>query len=82
MIRVGQALTESGDSYKRLAEAKYSLEENVKQNFLDPMHLLQDKDLREVNVSHSKRSASHCADQTFSQTISETTSLSAKQLAV
>lgn len=52
----GQALTESGESYKRLAEAKYSLEDTVKQNFLDPLHQLQDKDLREVNHHRKKLS--------------------------
>lgn len=46
----GQALTETGESYKQMAEAKYGLEEEVKQNFLDPLHLLQEKDLKEVNV--------------------------------
>ena len=30
---------------------KYSLEENVKQNFLEPLSHLQSKDLKEVNVS-------------------------------
>jgi BAR domain len=48
---VGQALVESGETFKRLAEIKYSLEDSVRQNFLEPLHTLQTKDLKEVNVS-------------------------------
>ena len=44
---------EAGESFKRLGEVKYSLEENVRQNFLDPLGHLQNKDLKEVNVRHS-----------------------------
>ena len=47
----GQSLNDAGESFKRLAEVKYSLEENVKQNFLEPLSHLQTKDLKEVNVS-------------------------------
>jgi len=47
----GQSLQEAGESFKRLGEVKYSLEENVKQNFLEPLSHLQTKDLKEVNVS-------------------------------
>ena len=47
----GQSLNDAGESFKRLAEVKYSLEENVKQNFLEPLSHLQSKDLKEVNVS-------------------------------
>ena len=46
----GQALSECGESYRQLAEVKYSLEDNVRQNFIDPLLHLQSKDLREVNV--------------------------------
>ena len=48
----GQSLNDAGESFKRLAEVKYSLEENVKQNFLEPLSHLQSKDLKEVNVSN------------------------------
>lgn len=34
-----------------MAEIKYSLEDNVKQNFIEPLSLIQSKDLKEVNVS-------------------------------
>jgi len=46
----GRALVEVGESYKQLAEIKYSAEDNVKQNFLEPLQNLQNKDLKEVNV--------------------------------
>jgi len=47
---LGRALVEVGESYKQLAEIKYSVEDNVKQNFLEPLQNLQNKDLKEVNV--------------------------------
>ena len=53
----GRALVEVGESYKQLAEVKYSMEDTVKQNFLEPLQSLQNKDLKEVNVcihSHSQ----------------------------
>ena len=37
---------------KQLAEMKFELEDNVKQNFLEPLHLLQTKDIREVQVGY------------------------------
>ena len=33
-----------------MAEVKYSLDDNAKQNFLEPLHHLQMKDLKEVMV--------------------------------
>jgi len=51
MLYEGQALVEAGESYRQLAEVKYSMEDNVKQNFLDPLAHIQNKDLKEVNVS-------------------------------
>lgn len=41
---------EAGESFKQLADYKYSLEDNVKQNFLEPFTHLQNKDIKEVNV--------------------------------
>lgn len=51
MCVTGEALIESGETYKQMAEIKYSLEDNVKQNFIEPLSLIQSKDLKEVNVS-------------------------------
>ena len=48
----GQSLVEAGESFKHLAEIKYNLEDNVKQNFIEPLTQTQNKDLKEVNVSH------------------------------
>ncbi|KAI5610437.1 endophilin-A2 isoform X3, partial [Silurus asotus] len=44
----GAALVDAGESMKRLAEVKDSLDIDVKQNFIDPLQSLCDKDLREI----------------------------------
>lgn len=49
-VSAGSCLIEAGESFKHLAEIKYNLEDNVKQNFLEPLNQLQNKDLKEVNV--------------------------------
>lgn len=46
----GGALFDVGESMKRLAEVKDSLDIDVKQNFIDPLQGLCDKDLREIQV--------------------------------
>lgn len=46
----GQALVEMGEALKQMADVKYSLDDNIKQNFLEPLHHLQTKDLKEVMV--------------------------------
>lgn len=33
-----------------MADVKYSLDDNIKQSFLEPLHHLQTKDLKEVMV--------------------------------
>ncbi|KFO26345.1 Endophilin-A3 [Fukomys damarensis] len=43
----GFALIDVGESIKLLARLKDSLDINVKQTFIDPLHLLQDTDLRD-----------------------------------
>lgn len=45
-----QSLLEMGESMKQMADIKYSLDDNIKQNFLEPLHQLQNKDLKEVMV--------------------------------
>ncbi|KAK7602825.1 hypothetical protein V9T40_006799 [Parthenolecanium corni] len=50
----GQALLEFGESLRQMAEVKYSLDDNAKQNFLEPLHHLQMKDLKEV-MHHRKK---------------------------
>uniref|UniRef100_A0A8C9TLM1 Endophilin-A2 n=2 Tax=Scleropages formosus TaxID=113540 RepID=A0A8C9TLM1_SCLFO len=44
----GNALLDAGEAMKRLAEVKDSLDIDVKQNFIDPLQSLCDKDLREI----------------------------------
>ena len=57
-VFAGRALVEAGESYKQLAEIKYSMEDAVKQNFLEPLQSLQNKELKEVNVSMQRRFSS------------------------
>lgn len=49
-----RSLMETGESFKQMAEIKYALEDDVRQDFLDPLSLLQTKDLREV-MFHRKK---------------------------
>ena len=50
----GRALVESGDAYRQMADVKYALEDAVKQNFVDPLQQMQNKDLKEV-AHHRKK---------------------------
>ena len=49
-----EALIETGDTLKQMADLKYSLDDTVKQNYLEPLHHTQSKDLREV-LHHRKK---------------------------
>lgn len=48
---LANCLIEMGEALKQMADVKYSLDDNIKQNFLEPLHHLQTKDLKEVMVS-------------------------------
>ena len=47
---VGCALLDMGEAMRQMADVKDSLDINVKQNFIDPVQNLQDKDLKEITV--------------------------------
>lgn len=51
LSREGDALLDAGEAMKRLAEVKDSLDIEVKQNFIDPLQNLCDKDLKEIQVT-------------------------------
>lgn len=47
---IAESLIEMGESLRQMADVKYALDDNIKQNFLEPLHHLQTKDLKEVMV--------------------------------
>jgi endophilin-A len=47
----GMALIDTGESMRQMAGIKYALEDNIKQNFLDPLATIKDNELKEVLVS-------------------------------
>ncbi|CAG0896882.1 unnamed protein product [Darwinula stevensoni] len=49
-----QSLVELGEGLKQIADIKYALDDNMKQNFLEPLHHLQSKDIKEV-IHHRKK---------------------------
>jgi endophilin-A len=48
------SLMETGESLKQMADLKYALDDSVKQNYLEPLHHTQSKDLKEV-FHHRKK---------------------------
>lgn len=44
----GEALIDMGESLRQMAGIKYALEDNIKQNFLDPLSQIKENDLKDV----------------------------------
>lgn len=47
-------LMETGESFKQMAEIKYALEDDVRQDFLEPLSLLQTKEMRDISFHRRK----------------------------
>lgn len=50
----GQALQDCGEAFSNLAEIKEALDSTVKQNFLDPLDQLRNRDIKEI-MHHRKK---------------------------
>lgn len=50
VVFVGLALIDVGEAMRELGEVKDALDMEVKQNFIDPLQNLHEKDLREIQV--------------------------------
>ncbi|KAK7077048.1 Endophilin-A2, partial [Halocaridina rubra] len=48
------SLIEMGESMKQIADLKYNLDDNIKMNVLEPLHVLSTKDIKEVQ-NHRKK---------------------------
>ena len=44
------ALVDMGESLRQMAGIKYALEDNIKQNFLDPFSSIKENELKDVMV--------------------------------
>lgn len=51
----GGALVDFGEAMLRLAEVKDSLDIDVKQNFIDPLQTIADKDIKDIQVTQTGR---------------------------
>lgn len=51
----GGALTDIGESMKRMAEVKDSLDIDVKQNFIDPLQAVAEKDIKDIQVESTRK---------------------------
>ena len=49
-LPTGQALQDAGEAFSNLAEIKEALDNTVKQNFLDPLDQLRNRDIKEIMV--------------------------------
>lgn len=54
LVHPGLALIDASEAMKELGEVKDALDMEVKQNFIDPLQNLHDKDLKEIQVSSAK----------------------------
>jgi len=52
---------------RQMADVKYALDDNIKQNFLEPLHHLQTKDLKEVMVNSNYKYCSITHTHTHTQ---------------
>ena len=50
----GGALIDVGESLRQMAGIKYALEDNIKQNFLDPLANIKDNEIKEVMYLRKK----------------------------
>ncbi|CAI2322295.1 unnamed protein product [Caenorhabditis sp. 36 PRJEB53466] len=51
---LGKSLNDAAEAYRQMADIKYQMEDNVKQNFLDPLTHLQNNELKDVNHHRTK----------------------------
>lgn len=63
---LGGALVDVGDAMKRMAEVKDALDIDVKQNFIDPLQAIADKDIKDIQVELKTRCASAHTDLVLS----------------
>lgn len=54
MCFTGLALIDVGEAMRELGEVKDALDMEVKQNFIDPLQNMHDKDLKEIQVRNKK----------------------------
>ena len=57
---LGQALRDAGEAFLDLAEIKDALDSNVKQNFLDPLDQLRNRDIKEIMVCEIIHDCNSC----------------------
>lgn len=50
----GQALVAAGDSFHQITEANHAFDAEVQQNFLDPLKMLMERDIKEI-MKHRKK---------------------------
>lgn len=50
VVFLGLALIDAGEAMRELGEVKDALDIEVKQNFIDPLQSLHEKDLKEIQV--------------------------------